>query len=174
MHLLVFRVYYERPMVIDSLILKLRQIVRFSSKVFSKTRRHLLNVICFLYFFYRSTRRKTTLPHIFGNFSFIDVAGIGKIAQMFVGVLTGCRHRGAIEGCNVGFMKFCTRLLNHSTDQLRRIPGKILFIVSVHEFSHTVRPLGLFMETSKPMCLWYNVSFESKTCHVRHPHRQVL
>ena len=28
---LVFRVYYERPMVIDSLNLKLRQIARFSS-----------------------------------------------------------------------------------------------------------------------------------------------
>ena len=30
---LVFRVYYERPMVIDSLNLKLRQIARFSSNV---------------------------------------------------------------------------------------------------------------------------------------------
>ena len=32
-HLLVFWVYYERPMVIDILNLKLRQIVRFSSNV---------------------------------------------------------------------------------------------------------------------------------------------
>ena len=31
--LLVFRVFYKRPMVIDSLNLKLRQIVRFSSNV---------------------------------------------------------------------------------------------------------------------------------------------
>ena len=31
--LLVFRVYFERPMVIDSLNLKLRQIARFLSKV---------------------------------------------------------------------------------------------------------------------------------------------
>ena len=30
---LVFRVYYERPMVIGSLYLKLRQIVRFSSNM---------------------------------------------------------------------------------------------------------------------------------------------
>ena len=74
--LLVFRVYYERPVVIDSLNLKLRQIARFSSNVIldemSSTKcRLLVFKIIFIYLFDCSTRRKTTLPCTYGNFWFL-------------------------------------------------------------------------------------------------------
>ena len=62
--------YYEKPMVIDSLNLKLRQIARFSSNVIldemSSAKCHLLFG---LFFFDCSTRRKTTLPYTYGNLS---------------------------------------------------------------------------------------------------------
>ena len=68
--LLVFRVYYERPMVIDSLNLKLRQIAKFLLNVIlddiSSAKCHPLFGI---FFFDFSTRRKTTLPYTYGNFS---------------------------------------------------------------------------------------------------------
>ena len=67
-----------------------------------------------------------------GKDGLIDVVEVRKIAQIFVGVLTGCRHRGAIEGCNVGFMKFCTRLLGCEEDELRKIPGDALAALTNH------------------------------------------
>ena len=72
---LVFRVYYERPMVIDSLNLKPRQIAIFSSNMIldemSSAKCHCL---LFEIFFDCSTRRKTTLPCTYGNFSFLLLA----------------------------------------------------------------------------------------------------
>ena len=64
---LVFQVYYERPMVIDSLNLKLRQIVRFSSNVILDEMSS-----AFLDFFDCWTWRKTTLPCTNGNLLFFD------------------------------------------------------------------------------------------------------
>ena len=61
----------ERPMAIDSLNLKLRQVVRFSSNVILDE----MSAKCLLLFgflFYCSTGRKTTLPCTYGNFSFFD------------------------------------------------------------------------------------------------------
>nr|XP_006812214.1 PREDICTED: thyroid adenoma-associated protein homolog [Saccoglossus kowalevskii] len=51
---------------------------------------------------------------------------IQKMADMFVKVLTKCRHRGAIEGCNLGFMKLCSRLLSSSSQELSSIPKTLL------------------------------------------------
>ena len=61
--LLVFRVYYERPVVINSLNLKLRQIARFSSNVILDEM-HLLNVICFLEFFLIAQHEERPLCHV--------------------------------------------------------------------------------------------------------------
>ena len=72
--LLVFRVYCERPTVIDSLNLKLRQITRFSSNMILdemvSAKYHLLFGF-FFFWFDCSTRRKTTLPCTYGNFLFL-------------------------------------------------------------------------------------------------------
>ena len=56
----------------------------------------------------------------------VQVKQVENLATIFVRVLTGCRHRGAIEGCNVGFMSYCTRLLQHPDPVFHGIPGKIL------------------------------------------------
>ncbi len=54
----------------------------------------------------------------------LELRVVRRIAHVLTGVLTGCRHRGAIEGCNVGFMKLCTRLLSCTDPDLHAIPGK--------------------------------------------------
>ena len=66
LRLLVFRVYYKRPMVIDSQNLKLRQTARFSSNVILDEMSSI-----FGFFFDCSTRRKTTVPCTYGNFSLV-------------------------------------------------------------------------------------------------------
>ncbi|XP_019627525.1 PREDICTED: thyroid adenoma-associated protein homolog isoform X1 [Branchiostoma belcheri] len=48
------------------------------------------------------------------------------IGRMYVRILTQCRHRGAIESCNIGFLMVCKRLLSHSDAQLAAIPAQIL------------------------------------------------
>ena len=69
LELLVFRVYYERPMMIDRLNLKLRQIARFSSNVVLDEMSSAKCRLLFGIFVDYSTRRKTTLPYTCGNFS---------------------------------------------------------------------------------------------------------
>ncbi|XP_078591502.1 tRNA (32-2'-O)-methyltransferase regulator THADA-like [Branchiostoma floridae x Branchiostoma japonicum] len=48
------------------------------------------------------------------------------IGRMYVRILTQCRHRGAIESCNIGFLTVCKRLLSHSDAQMAAIPAQIL------------------------------------------------
>ena len=60
-NLLVFRVNYERPMVIDSLNLKLRQIARFSLNMILD---EMLNVICFWEFFLIVQHGERSFYHI--------------------------------------------------------------------------------------------------------------
>ncbi|XP_066282258.1 tRNA (32-2'-O)-methyltransferase regulator THADA-like [Branchiostoma lanceolatum] len=48
------------------------------------------------------------------------------IGRIYVRILTQCRHRGAIESCNVGFLTVCKRLLSHSDPQMAAIPAQIL------------------------------------------------
>ena len=51
------------------------------------------------------------------------VAGVG---QTLVRVLTRCRHRGAIEGCSVGFQLYCSQLLISTDQYLHDIPQQLL------------------------------------------------
>ena len=44
----------------------------------------------------------------------------------FLRVLTRCRHRGAIEGSNVGFGTFCAHLFKSDDPSLQRIPTQLL------------------------------------------------
>ncbi|KYO25481.1 thyroid adenoma-associated protein-like protein [Alligator mississippiensis] len=47
-------------------------------------------------------------------------------ANLFQEILLKCRHWGAVEGCSMGFTKFCAALLNHPDAELQAIPGTIL------------------------------------------------
>ncbi|KAM9118287.1 tRNA (32-2'-O)-methyltransferase regulator THADA-like isoform 2-T2 [Pangshura tecta] len=47
-------------------------------------------------------------------------------ARVFQEVLLKCRHWGAVEGCSMGFTKFCTALLNHPHAELQAVPRTML------------------------------------------------
>ncbi|XP_049660531.1 thyroid adenoma-associated protein homolog isoform X3 [Accipiter gentilis] len=46
--------------------------------------------------------------------------------RVFQEILLRCRHWGAVEGCSMGFTKFCAALLNHPDAELQAIPQTIL------------------------------------------------
>uniref|UniRef100_A0A8C8SWJ4 Thyroid adenoma-associated protein homolog n=1 Tax=Pelusios castaneus TaxID=367368 RepID=A0A8C8SWJ4_9SAUR len=50
----------------------------------------------------------------------------GTAAKVFQEVLLRCRHWGAVEGCSMGFTKFCTALLTHPHAELQAIPRTVL------------------------------------------------
>ena len=73
---LVFRVCYERPKVIDSLNLKLRQIAGFLSNVILD---EMSSALFFRFFFLFLNTKKDHLIYTCGNFSFLSFsAKIGK------------------------------------------------------------------------------------------------
>ncbi|XP_061865677.1 tRNA (32-2'-O)-methyltransferase regulator THADA-like isoform X2 [Colius striatus] len=47
-------------------------------------------------------------------------------ARVFQEILLRCRHWGAVEGCSMGFTKFCAALLNHPDMKLQAIPQTML------------------------------------------------
>ncbi|XP_013770425.1 thyroid adenoma-associated protein homolog isoform X2 [Pundamilia nyererei] len=49
-----------------------------------------------------------------------------KAAEIFKNILLKCRHWGAVEGCCIGFTKFCASLLSSSDPELRDIPAQML------------------------------------------------
>uniref|UniRef100_A0A8C4SWM5 Si:ch211-225b11.4 n=1 Tax=Erpetoichthys calabaricus TaxID=27687 RepID=A0A8C4SWM5_ERPCA len=56
----------------------------------------------------------------------LSVDMLKKIANLFQDLLLKCRHWGAVEGCCIGFTKFCSVLLNHSNQEIQEIPKQIL------------------------------------------------
>ncbi|XP_060125391.1 tRNA (32-2'-O)-methyltransferase regulator THADA-like isoform X3 [Zootoca vivipara] len=46
--------------------------------------------------------------------------------EVFQEILLTCRHWGAVEGCSLGFTKFCATLLSHPDPELQDIPRKAL------------------------------------------------
>ncbi|XP_071800495.1 tRNA (32-2'-O)-methyltransferase regulator THADA-like [Asterias amurensis] len=48
------------------------------------------------------------------------------MANLLVEILTRCRHKGAIDGCNQGFAKLCSRLLASQQPKLQSLPKTIL------------------------------------------------
>ncbi|KAL9834453.1 tRNA (32-2'-O)-methyltransferase regulator THADA-like isoform 1-T1 [Geothlypis trichas] len=46
--------------------------------------------------------------------------------RVFQEILLRCRHWGAVEGCSMGFTKFCAALLNHPDLELQAIPRAVL------------------------------------------------
>ncbi|KAM4746045.1 tRNA (32-2'-O)-methyltransferase regulator THADA isoform 2-T2 [Anableps anableps] len=49
-----------------------------------------------------------------------------RASEVFKNILLKCRHWGAVEGCCLGFTKFCTTLLSSSDPDLKDIPAQML------------------------------------------------
>ncbi|KAM6403913.1 tRNA (32-2'-O)-methyltransferase regulator THADA-like [Rhynochetos jubatus] len=65
-----------------------------------------------------------TLPT--GSGSLLPLATLQTAARVFQEILLRCRHWGAVEGCSMGFTKFCAALLNHPAEELQAIPRTML------------------------------------------------
>ncbi|XP_045890923.1 thyroid adenoma-associated protein homolog isoform X2 [Micropterus dolomieu] len=73
-----------------------------------------------------------------------------KASKVFKSILLKCRHWGAVEGCCVGFTKFCASLLSSNDPDLKDIPAQILkqglqVVQSPRSTSVTRRAAGLPM-----------------------------
>ncbi|XP_067466068.1 tRNA (32-2'-O)-methyltransferase regulator THADA [Thunnus thynnus] len=73
-----------------------------------------------------------------------------KASKVFKNILLKCRHWGAVEGCCVGFTKFCACLLSSNDPHLRDIPAHMLkqglqVVQSPRSTSVTRRAAGLPM-----------------------------
>ncbi|XP_060068955.1 thyroid adenoma-associated protein homolog isoform X2 [Ylistrum balloti] len=51
---------------------------------------------------------------------------IHRISQVFLNILTNCRHKGVIEGCRSAFARFCYSLFTSINKELNQIPELIL------------------------------------------------
>ncbi|XP_017580907.2 thyroid adenoma-associated protein homolog isoform X1 [Pygocentrus nattereri] len=56
----------------------------------------------------------------------LTVEDLQRASKVFTDIILKCRHWGAVEGCCIGFTKFCAALLASSDPELREIPGHIL------------------------------------------------
>ncbi|XP_066509917.1 tRNA (32-2'-O)-methyltransferase regulator THADA-like [Hoplias malabaricus] len=56
----------------------------------------------------------------------LTVEELQRASKLFKDIILKCRHWGAVEGCCIGFIKFCSALLTSYDPQLRAIPGNML------------------------------------------------
>nr|XP_046243358.1 thyroid adenoma-associated protein homolog [Scatophagus argus] len=73
-----------------------------------------------------------------------------RASKVFKNILLKCRHWGAVEGCCVGFTKFCASLLSSSDTEIKDIPAHMLkqglqVVQSPRSTSVTRRAAGLPM-----------------------------
>ncbi|XP_068269074.1 tRNA (32-2'-O)-methyltransferase regulator THADA-like isoform X1 [Nyctibius grandis] len=61
-----------------------------------------------------------------GSGSLLPLPTLQTAARVFQEILLRCRHWGAVEGCSMGFTKFCATLLNHPDTELQAIPQTML------------------------------------------------
>uniref|UniRef100_A0A803XWF0 DUF2428 domain-containing protein n=1 Tax=Meleagris gallopavo TaxID=9103 RepID=A0A803XWF0_MELGA len=61
-----------------------------------------------------------------GTKHLLPFASLQTAATVFQEILLRCRHWGAVEGCSMGFTKFCAALLNHPDTEMQAIPQTIL------------------------------------------------
>ncbi|XP_075290912.1 tRNA (32-2'-O)-methyltransferase regulator THADA-like isoform X2 [Opisthocomus hoazin] len=61
-----------------------------------------------------------------GSQPLLPLAALQMAARVFQEILLRCRHWGAVEGCSMGFTKFCAALLNHPDVELQAIPQTML------------------------------------------------
>ncbi|MGH0163722.1 UNVERIFIED_CONTAM: hypothetical protein FKN15_062973 [Acipenser sinensis] len=69
---------------------------------------------------------KALAPPTASTGSLISIEDLKTIAKVFQKILLKCRHWGAVEGCCVGFTKFCSVLLNHHNPDVKAIPRRLL------------------------------------------------
>ncbi|KAM6964965.1 tRNA (32-2'-O)-methyltransferase regulator THADA [Aplochiton taeniatus] len=80
----------------------------------------------------------------------LSVEEMKRASKVFKDILLKCRHWGAVEGCCVGFTKFCASLLSSNDPHLRGIPVQMLqqgleILNSPRSSSVTRRAAGLPM-----------------------------
>ncbi|XP_056313525.1 thyroid adenoma-associated protein homolog [Danio aesculapii] len=80
----------------------------------------------------------------------LDVEELRTASKVFKDIILKCRHWGAVEGCCVGFTKFCRALLSSSDPDIRQIPSLMLqqglsVLQSPRSTSVTRRAAGLPM-----------------------------
>ncbi|XP_043096293.1 thyroid adenoma-associated protein homolog isoform X2 [Puntigrus tetrazona] len=56
----------------------------------------------------------------------LNIEELRKASKVFKDIILKCRHWGAVEGCCIGFTKFCRALLSSSDPEIREIPSLIL------------------------------------------------
>ncbi|XP_076846062.1 tRNA (32-2'-O)-methyltransferase regulator THADA isoform X2 [Brachyhypopomus gauderio] len=56
----------------------------------------------------------------------LTVEDVQRASKVFKDIILKCRHWGAVEGCCIGFTKFCGALLASSNPEFKVIPGHIL------------------------------------------------
>ncbi|KAL2298502.1 hypothetical protein Nmel_015501, partial [Mimus melanotis] len=56
----------------------------------------------------------------------LPLPSLQMATKVFQEILLRCRHWGAVEGCSMGFTKFCAALLNHPDPELHAIPRAVL------------------------------------------------
>ncbi|KAM9219236.1 tRNA (32-2'-O)-methyltransferase regulator THADA-like [Leptosomus discolor] len=61
-----------------------------------------------------------------GSRPLLPLPTLQMAARVFQEILLRCRHWGAVEGCSMGFTKFCAALLNHPDTELQAIPQTML------------------------------------------------
>ncbi|XP_053136408.1 thyroid adenoma-associated protein homolog isoform X2 [Hemicordylus capensis] len=57
---------------------------------------------------------------------FLPLQVVKTAGEVFQEILLRCRHWGAVEGCSIGFTKFCATLLSHAEPELQDIPRTML------------------------------------------------
>ncbi|KAJ7994291.1 hypothetical protein DPEC_G00264360 [Dallia pectoralis] len=82
--------------------------------------------------------------------SYLTLEDLKRASRVFKNVLLKCRHWGAVEGCGVGFTRFCVSLLSSSDPEHRTIPSHMLkqgleMLQSPRSTSVTRRAAGLPM-----------------------------
>ncbi|KAM9447169.1 tRNA (32-2'-O)-methyltransferase regulator THADA isoform 2-T2 [Clarias gariepinus] len=60
------------------------------------------------------------------DMTLLTVEDLQKASKVFKDIILKCRHWGAVEGCCIGFTKFCTALLISTDPKHREIPNRIL------------------------------------------------
>ncbi|XP_032864048.2 uncharacterized protein LOC116965349 [Tyto alba] len=61
-----------------------------------------------------------------GSGPLLPLPTLQTATRVFQEILLRCRHWGAVEGCSMGFTKFCAALLNHPDAELQAIPQTML------------------------------------------------
>ncbi|XP_072030683.1 tRNA (32-2'-O)-methyltransferase regulator THADA-like [Amphiura filiformis] len=77
----------------------------------------------------------------------LQLSHLQRIADIMIEILTKCRHKGAIEGCNQGFARLCARLLSSHNQKFASLPHslleRVLGILTTAESSFTKKSAGL-------------------------------